>query len=334
MFSQVIGLKQVCCFLEQAVEKKKLSSAYLFVGPDGRGKSFLASNLAKTALCEQETACKTCPSCQLFEAKSHPDFLVIKARNNFIQLDQIQELKHKIYLFPAVSKKRLILIKNVEKMNLESSNAFLKILEEPPKNNYFVLTTANEKIVLQTIRSRCHKIYFPTFSDEELKKMLTKTMIQKDYPQKEYLKMLSFHRSGLKKDWLDNYEKIAQLRKQLWENLSSLNLLQTTKLLDQSQNWAKDTYMFFAALNFVAAFFYDLKILSLTATTSNTDSANQLLYCEDLREQTQIALKHYDLTKIPDFFDNLVLIGKNLQNFANKNLGWAAVIIGIKRLLV
>ena len=106
MFSQVIGLKQVCCFLEQAVEKKKLSSAYLFVGPDGRGKSFLASNLAKTALCEQETACKTCPSCQLFEAKSHPDFLVIKARNNFIQLDQIQELKHKIYLFPAVSKKK------------------------------------------------------------------------------------------------------------------------------------------------------------------------------------------------------------------------------------
>ena len=88
MFSQVIGLKQVCCFLEQAVEKKKLSSAYLFVGPDGRGKSFLASNLAKTALCEQETACKTCPSCQLFEAKSHPDFLVIKARNNFIIIIQ------------------------------------------------------------------------------------------------------------------------------------------------------------------------------------------------------------------------------------------------------
>ena len=106
MFSQVIGLKQVCCFLEQAVEKKKLSSAYLFVGPAGRGKSFLASSLAKTALCEQEKTCKVCPSCQLFEATSHPDFLVIKARNNFIQLDQIQELKTKISLFPAIQKER------------------------------------------------------------------------------------------------------------------------------------------------------------------------------------------------------------------------------------
>ena len=105
-------------------------------------------------------------------------------------------------------------------------------------------------------------------------------------------------------------KKLPNFANNCGKNLSSLNLLQTTKLLDQSQNWAKDTYMFFAALNFVAAFFYDLKILSLTATTSNTDSANQLLYCEDLREQTQIALKHYDLTKIPDFFDNLVLIGK------------------------
>ena len=53
-----------------------------------------------------------------------------------------------------------------------------------------------------------------------------------------------------------------------------------------------------------------------------------------LAKSKHFALKHYDLTKIPDFFDNLVLIGKNLQNFANKNLGWAAVIIGIKRLLV
>ena len=300
----------------------------------GRGKSFLASSLAKTALCEQEKTCKVCPSCQLFEATSHPDFLVIKARNNFIQLDQIQELKTKISLFPAISKKRLILIKNVEKMNLESSNAFLKILEEPPKNNYFVLTTANEKIVLQTIRSRCHKIFFNAFSDEELKKLLTKTMIQKDYPQKEYLGMLSFHRAGLKKDWLDNYEKIAQLRKQLWESLSSFNFFLATKLLDESQNWAKDTYMFFAALNFVAAFFYDLRILSLSRATSNIDNANQLLYCEDLKEQTRSALKLYDLAKIPDFFDRLVLTEKNIQSFANKNLGWAAVIIGIKRLLV
>ena len=329
MFSQVIGLEQSCNFLKQTIEKKQLSTSYLFVGPTGRGKSFLASNLAKAILCKQETACQTCPSCQLFEEHSHPDFLVIKAKNNFIQLEQIQELKTKISLFPAVSKKRLILIKNVEKMNLESGNAFLKVLEEPPKNNYFVLTTTGERMVLQTIVSRCHKIYFPEFSDTELKQLLAKNMTQKDC-----LWMVPFYKTGLKKDWLDNYEKIVQLRKQLWESLSSFNFFLATKLLDQSQNWAKDTYMFFAALNFVAAFFYDLRILSLSRATSNIDNANQLLYCEDLKEQTRSALKLYDLAKIPDFFDSLVVTEKNLQSFANKNLGWAAVVIGIKKLLV
>ncbi len=375
MFSQVIGLKQICCFLKQTIEKKRLSASYLFVGPSGRGKSFLAASLAKAILCEQEKACQDCPSCQLFAEQLHPDFLVIKAKNNFIQLGQIQELKTKISLFPSVSKKRLILIKNVEKMNLESGNAFLKILEEPPTDNYFVLTTTSKKMVLQTIQSRCHKIYFSEFSHKELKELLAKKITQEDF-----VWMLPFHREGLKKDWLDNYEKIALLRKQLWESLSKLNFRssgeRTTALLNESQNWAKDPYMFFAALNFVAAFFYDLKILAFhkphhgeapnnianntnsntasntnsnTASNTNSNTANntnsntasnteaqsphQLLYCEDLKKQTQMALKHYDLTRISDFFDSLVLTEKNLQNFANKNLGWTSVVVAIKRLL-
>ena len=74
--------------------------------------------------------------------------------------------------------------------------------------------------------------------------------------------------------------------------------------------------------------------MSLSRANINTDNANQLLYCEDLKEQTSSALKLYDLAKIPDFFDSLVLTEKNLQSFANKNLGWAAVVIGIKKLLV
>ena len=140
-------------------------------------------------------------------------------------------------------------------MNLESSNAFLKILEEPPQNNYFVLTTANEKVVLQTIRSRCHKIFFNAFSDEELKKILTKTMIQKDYPQKEYLGMLAFHRAGIKKDWLDNYEKIIQLRKQLWESLSSFNFFLATKLLEEFSKLGKRYLYVFCSLEFCSSFF-------------------------------------------------------------------------------
>ena len=39
--------------------------------------------------------------------------------------------------------------------NTASSNKLLKILEDPPKNTYFILTSNSENSILPTVRSRC-----------------------------------------------------------------------------------------------------------------------------------------------------------------------------------
>jgi len=45
-------------------------------------------------------------------------------------------------------------------MNLESANAFLKTLEEPPQDSIIILITDRQALLLPTIISRCRIIKF------------------------------------------------------------------------------------------------------------------------------------------------------------------------------
>lgn len=53
---------------------------------------------------------------------------------------------------------KIVYIPEADNLNPESQNALLKNLEEPGKNNYFILTTAKPQLLLPTILSRCQKI--------------------------------------------------------------------------------------------------------------------------------------------------------------------------------
>lgn len=65
---------------------------------------------------------------------------------------------------------RCVIIPEAEKMNIQAANAFLKTLEEVPKNTYFILTTISRDLLLATIRSRCSAIRLEHLENDELKK--------------------------------------------------------------------------------------------------------------------------------------------------------------------
>ena len=66
---------------------------------------------------------------------------------------------------------KIFLIWMAEKMNINASNKLLKLLEEPPQKTVFILICENEKKLIQTITSRCQKIYFrhQSFDNQEVK---------------------------------------------------------------------------------------------------------------------------------------------------------------------
>lgn len=70
----------------------------------------------------------------------------------------VRTLKNFLSKKPFNHYSKIVLIPEADNLNPESQNALLKILEEPGKNNYLILTTTNITKLLPTIISRCQKI--------------------------------------------------------------------------------------------------------------------------------------------------------------------------------
>jgi DNA polymerase-3 subunit delta' len=190
--------------IANSILNKKLAHAYLFYGPEGCGKEAFALEIAKALNCQDTTCkpCNHCPSCQKISQLIHPDIkfvfpsaaswgaeelkarLKIKAQNPFkyldlkghttIQISRIRELKDESKYTPYEAQKKVYIITEADKLTREGANSFLKLLEEPPETLLIILITSAMNALLDTIRSRCHHIYFPVISPEECLKVIAK----------------------------------------------------------------------------------------------------------------------------------------------------------------
>jgi DNA polymerase-3 subunit delta' len=108
-----------------------------------------------------------------FSRKSKDNYYKISIPNaNDIKISSIRQIKKEIYLTGEKGKKKIFLISNSDLMNIQSSNAFLKILEEPPGDSLIILTTSRLNAMLPTITGRCQKIRFDSINKEDLTKFL------------------------------------------------------------------------------------------------------------------------------------------------------------------
>ena len=96
---------------------------------------------------------------------NNPDYQLIKREPNStgniaknITISQIRQAE--IYLFKtaAISQCKVLVIYEADLLNINSANAALKILEEPPQDCYLILLTNNISNIISTIKSRCYKL--------------------------------------------------------------------------------------------------------------------------------------------------------------------------------
>ena len=94
---------------------------------------------------------------QLINNNSHPNILNIKKNidKKNIEINQIREIIKFTNQSSFNNKSRFIIIDDAEALNINSSNALLKNLEEPNENVYFILIYNSEKFLFDTIKSRC-----------------------------------------------------------------------------------------------------------------------------------------------------------------------------------
>jgi len=74
------------------------------------------------------------------------------------KIDDIRKLKSLLSKSSLNNDPRFVILDDVEKLNINSSNAILKIIEEPSESNFFILIDNQENKLIETISSRCLKI--------------------------------------------------------------------------------------------------------------------------------------------------------------------------------
>lgn len=141
--------------LKQSLETGNLSHAYLFCGTSIEELSKLALFFASSANCEQN-GCGTCSVCSNTLKEIYSNLLVIEADGIILTKEKIIELQKFASMSAHNTGKKICIIKEVELMNKEASNRFLKTLEDPPDaNSIFILLSEDLSGILPTIVSRC-----------------------------------------------------------------------------------------------------------------------------------------------------------------------------------
>ena len=85
-------------------------------------------------------------------------------------------MQKRVQELPIVSNRKVYIIDDSEYLTKEAQNCLLKTLEEPPEFVTIILIVSNENKILNTIKSRCLKVYFNDLSDEDLKRYINENL--------------------------------------------------------------------------------------------------------------------------------------------------------------
>lgn len=92
--------------------------------------------------------------------ENDPDLHLLESPTS-VKIEDVRELSRQLSLKPYGKPPKVAIILESDKLTFEAQGALLKILEEPPGETIFILTTQEEQNLLPTIISRCQSLLLP-----------------------------------------------------------------------------------------------------------------------------------------------------------------------------
>ncbi len=174
------GNQNIEDYILNSLSNNHLHHAYLLSGIKGIGKATFAYRVSRYLLSGSKEdnlyISKSEKTSNLIEKNTHPDFMVLELDNEekkiTIDIDRVRCCIDFFNHTPAISDYKVCIIDSIEDMNINSSNAILKILEEPPVNSVFFIISHNPESLMPTIKSRCIDLQFKRFNEQELESYL------------------------------------------------------------------------------------------------------------------------------------------------------------------
>ncbi len=191
LFREIPWLQAGYADLMNRLESPYPPHALLLYGKAGVGKRYLIDALVARLLCQQPQqnhACGVCQSCRWLHSDFHPDLYIIAGESE-IKVDDIRKI-HQFAQLTAETGRKIVVIKQADRMNLNAANSLLKVLEEPPLDLLFLLESSEPEKLPITVRSRSQFYFVASPSEPDALRYL-QTQIEGEYRlNEEQLRLL------------------------------------------------------------------------------------------------------------------------------------------------
>ena len=173
--------------LLSAYKSGRIPHAWLIGGEPGIGKATLAFRFARFVLAHPDPRAEGVqhakslsiegnPASRRKAAQAQSDFRVLERVINeetgkLFTTIRIEDTRRVVRFLSSTASEggwRVVIVDAVDDMNAESSNALLKILEEPPERALLLLISNSPGRELPTIRSRCRRLLLRPLNDDDV----------------------------------------------------------------------------------------------------------------------------------------------------------------------
>lgn len=147
------------------IKTNRLQHAYIFEGVAGTGKYEMARWIAQRLYCQKPTGdgspCLDCNQCFRIQQGEHPDVTTLQPDGQTIKVDQVRAIKEEFSKSGMETRRKILIVEDMEKMTTNAANSLLKFIEEPEGEITIMLLTTEVQQLLPTIVSRAQIIHFP-----------------------------------------------------------------------------------------------------------------------------------------------------------------------------
>lgn len=198
-----------------------------------------------------------------------------------------EEIRPVFNLKPNEGRYTVVIITDIETMKKEAANAFLKLLEEPPENVIFLLTTTNTEQLLPTILSRCQHIRLNPVRESEIREALI-NYDGSSMEDAEYLARISGGNYAITRFY--DLDSVKESRSEIIGFLRMAYIQDAGALVAQIQNWQSklNTENQIALCNTLEMILRDLMIYRESGDKNLINNIDQLKviqkFCESLKD--------------------------------------------------
>ncbi|MEG0857582.1 MAG: DNA polymerase III subunit gamma/tau [Terrisporobacter sp.] len=181
-FYDVVGQEHITTTIKNQILNNRIAHAYLFCGTRGTGKTSTAKVFAKALNClnlKDGEPCNECEMCTKINDGLAIDVTELDAASNN-GVDKIRDIIDDVKYPPQEAKYKVYVMDEVHMLSTGAVNAFLKTLEEPPRNVIFILATTDPQKLPITILSRCQRFDFKRINNKDIIARLRKIVTEQN----------------------------------------------------------------------------------------------------------------------------------------------------------